>query len=68
MLIAALKYVKVDFCLHIVGNGSTEEIEKIKELARKAKVLDSIKICGFKQGEELIKEYQEAQEFVLTTL
>lgn len=67
LLIAALKHVKVDFCLHIVGNGSTEEIEKIKNLARKANVLDSIKICGFKQGEELIKEYQEAQVFVLPT-
>lgn len=67
LLISALKYVKNDFCLHIVGNGTDEEINNIKNLAQESNVLDSIEICGFKQGRDLIEEYQKAQIFVLPT-
>ena len=67
LLISALKYVKTDFCLHIVGNGTDEEINNIKKLAQKSNVLDSIQISGFKQGRDLIEEYQKAQIFVLPT-
>ena len=67
LLLSALQYVKSDFCLHIVGNGTDEEIKKIKEIALKANIAESIKICGFKQGKELIKEYQKAECFILPT-
>lgn len=67
LLIEALRYVKSDFSLHIVGNGSEQEINALKTKATNANVIDSIHFCGFKQGNDLVEEYRKAQVFVLPT-
>lgn len=67
LLISALRYVSCDYSLHIVGNGTDEEIDEMKMRAKNANVINSICFCGFKQGEELIEEYKKAQLFVLPT-
>lgn len=67
LLLRALTYVDADYELRIVGNGTTEEIETLKEQAKSLDVEDRITWCGFKTGEALAKEYREAAVFVLPT-
>lgn len=67
LLMDALKYVDHDFVLHIVGNGTEEEINKLKEAAEENGIADKVVFCGFKQGEALTEEYRTAQVFVLPT-
>ena len=67
LLLKALLYVVNDYLLHIVGNGNEKQIEELKKIAKDLGATDHIQFCGFKQGEELINEYQRAQAFILPT-
>ncbi len=67
LLIDALQYVESDWNLHIVGNGSAEEKVELEELAKNEGIDSKIQWCGYREGSELLKEYQEAQMFVLPT-
>lgn len=67
LLISALPYIKQDYQLRIVGNGSEDEIRILKKLAQELKIADKIEWCGFKTGRELVSEYENATVFVLPT-
>lgn len=67
LLIKALPFINEDISLHIVGNGTQKERNYLQELAEGKKVTSCITWCGFKEGEDLIKEYSEASVFVLPT-
>ena len=67
LLVSALRYVDDDFQLRIVGNGTDKEIEELKTRIKNANLEDSIVLCGYKEGRELLEEYQKAQVFVLPT-
>ena len=67
LLISALKYVNVDFCLHIVGNGTETEIQTLNNRIKESNLKGTVEFCGFKQGKDLMKEYQQAQIFVFPT-
>jgi len=67
LLMDALKYVDYDFILHIVGNGTDEEISKLKETAEANGIADRVVFRGFLQGDALAEEYRTAQVFVLPT-
>lgn len=67
LLITALQYVHEKFELRIVGNGTKEEIEELKKKAREANIEKKVVFCGFKEGTQLIEEYQKAQIFILPT-
>ena len=67
LLINALANVKEKFSLRVVGHGSEEEIQMLKCLAEKKKILDKITWCGFKEGTALLDEYCKAEIFVLPT-
>lgn len=67
LLIRALPKIHNNYILRIVGNGSSEEIHQLKTLAEDQKVSDRIVWCGFKCGEDLVKEYQQASVFVMPT-
>lgn len=67
LLICALSNIKNDYILRIVGNGRENELQKLKKLAEQKGVADKIVWCGFKTGDELVKEYQEAAVFVMPT-
>ncbi len=67
LLINALAEMKKDFDLHIVGNGTENEISALKQLAIGKNVIDKITWCGFKEGKALLDEYRKAELFVLPT-
>ena len=67
LLMAALKHVDHDFLLRIVGNGTEEEIHKLKEAAEVNGIANKVVFCGFLQGDALTEEYRTAQMFVLPT-
>lgn len=67
LLVEALPYVKCDFELRIVGNGTEEEVAGLKTAAEARGVLNRITFCGFLQGDALTEEYRKAQVFVLPT-
>ncbi len=67
LLIKALPYLCTEFNLHIVGDGTKDEISSLKKIAKEKKVYDKITWCGFKTGDSLIDEYRQAQIFVLPT-
>ena len=67
LLIQALTYIHCPFELHIVGDGNEQQKNFLKKLAIKLGVIDNIVWCGFKENEELLKEYSEASVFVLPT-
>ena len=67
LLISAMPYVKSPVTLHIVGNGTPEEIAELKQLAQEKNVADSIVFRGFLQGAALREEYSHAQAFVFPT-
>lgn len=67
LLISALGYVKEEFCLHIVGNGTEDEIQTLKKQIEKANLAGTVEFCGFKQGKDLLEEYQCASAFILPT-
>lgn len=67
LLIKALPYVNKGYHVRLIGDGRDEDIDSFKELAKDLNVDTKIEYCGFKQGKELIKEYQRASIFVLPT-
>lgn len=67
LLVDALKYVQSDFELRIVGNGTPEQVQALKQLAEESDAADKVTFCGFLQGEALCEEYRKAQVFVLPT-
>lgn len=67
LLVSALRYVDENFKLHIVGNGTDKEIEELRTRIKNANIEDNIIFCGYKEGQELLEEYQKAQIFVLPT-
>lgn len=67
LLINCLPFIDSEYCLHIVGNGTIEEIKDLKELAEGKGIDNKIEWKGFKQGLDLLKEYSEAEVFVLPT-
>ncbi len=67
LLIQALPYVQAEWKLHIVGNGSEEEIAQLTQLAQNAGVSERIIWRGYQEGEALAQEYRQAKVFVLPT-
>ncbi len=67
LLIEALQYVKSNYELHIVGNGTNEEIDRLKCMIKEKQLNDNVVFCGFKEGQQLLDEYAQAQVFVLPT-
>ena len=67
LLINAIPYINCDIKLDIVGNGSVDEINKLKEKANALNVSNKITWCGFITGEELSQKYAESKVFVLPT-
>lgn len=67
LLIAALPYIRCGYELHIVGNGTDDEIWGLKQQARSLDVEERITWCGFREGSDLYREYSEAAIFVLPT-
>ena len=67
LLLNSLPYVKGNYQLHIVGNGSREERDKLMQQAQELGVQDRIVWKGFLEGEELLREYHDAAVFVLPT-
>lgn len=67
LLIDALPYIDTEYELRIVGNGSKEEIDALSKQAKKLGVAEHISWCGFKTGNDLAREYNEATLFVLPT-
>lgn len=67
LLIKSLPYIKANYQLRIVGNGSQYEIDKLEQLASRLGVRDNICFCGYKEGDELFEEYNRASVFVLPT-
>ena len=65
LLLDALRYVKSDYNLRIVGNGSDDEIKGLQEKMQNLGIKDKVKVLGFKQGEALWQEYKDAQLFVM---
>ena len=48
LLIEALKFVKHNFQLRIVGNGNETEIAEIRQIAQSNGIDKKIVFCGFK--------------------
>ncbi len=67
LLINALPYVESKWHLHIVGNGNDEEKKALQTLAEMNNIEKNIIWCGYKEGDDLILEYEEAEVFVLPT-
>ena len=54
LLIDALKFVKQDFRLRIVGNGNEYEISEIRRLAQSNGIENKIEFCGFKDADMFV--------------
>lgn len=67
LLINAVAEMAEEFNLRVVGSGTENEIQTLKQLAVKKKVSDKITWCGFKEGQELLDEYRKAELFILPT-
>lgn len=67
LLLDALAYVDTDYELRIVGNGTIEEIDALKQQAKDLGIENKITWCGFQTGEALVEEYRQAAVFVLPT-
>lgn len=67
LLIEALKYVEVSYELKIVGNGTEKEKRELEILSEKNKCQQNIEWLGYKEGQDLISEYEKASVFVLPT-
>jgi glycosyltransferase involved in cell wall biosynthesis len=65
LLFNALKDVKNEFILNIIGDG--EEEENLKKLAQKLNIYNKINFLGFKQREDIVKYYKESDVFVFPT-
>lgn len=67
LLLNALQFVDADYELRIVGNGTAEEMEVLKQQAKALEIENKITWCGFRTGEALVEEYRQAAVFVLPT-
>ena len=67
LLIQAMPFVDESGVLRVVGNGTEEEENKLRELAVKNHVDHRIRFCGYRSGEALRDEYRKAQVFILPT-
>lgn len=67
LLFKSLSHINLRYELHIVGNGNKNDISQLKELAQGLGISDNIIWCGYKEGDDLIKEYENAACFVLPT-
>jgi glycosyltransferase involved in cell wall biosynthesis len=65
LLFDALKEIKVDYCLNIVGDGPEEE--ELKKLAEKTGIAPRVIFNGFKSQAELLEYYKKADIFILPT-
>lgn len=65
LLIKALPYIEKDYEVHIVGNGSIEDIERLKQLSYSIGVDKKVKWCGFMTGNQLVNMYASSKVFVL---
>lgn len=65
LLFNALKDVKNEFTLNIIGDG--EEEENLKELAKKLKIYDRINFLGFRQRDDIVEYYKKSDIFVFPT-
>ena len=64
LLVTALKYVRNDVNLKIIGKGEKKYIDEITNLALEEGVNDKIQFLGFLEGKYLIKEYVNSDVFV----
>ncbi|MBR4732769.1 MAG: glycosyltransferase family 4 protein [Lachnospiraceae bacterium] len=67
LLINALPLVKSEWNLNVVGNGTPEEKSALIELANTAEIIDRVSFLGYKEGKDLLDEYQKASVFVFPT-
>lgn len=67
LLLNSLTHISGEYELRIVGNGTEEEIGRLKKQAQELGVEHHITWCGFKTGEALAEEYKNASVFVLPT-
>lgn len=67
LLIDSLRYVTHPFCLHIVGNGESDQIADLKRQAQAAGIEEKLVFRGFLEGRQLLDEYRHAGAFVLPT-
>ena len=65
LLLAALFDVDKHFCLRIVGGGTKEEETELRRLIQSFDLEDRVSLVGFKQGEDLVKEYISSDVFIL---
>lgn len=65
ILIRALARVPFSFELSLIGNGPIEAA--LKKTAKEAGIAEHIHFKGFKTGNDLVKEYHEADLFVLAS-
>jgi glycosyltransferase involved in cell wall biosynthesis len=65
LLFNALKDIKNNFCLSIVGNGP-EEYE-LKRLTYELGISDKVIFCGYKNRDEITGQYKRADIFIMPT-
>jgi glycosyltransferase involved in cell wall biosynthesis len=65
LLFDALKDVKSDFVLNIIGEG--DEKDNLKKLAKELNIYDKVNFLGHKQREDIVKYYKESDVFVFPT-
>lgn len=67
LLLRSLANIKVDFDLKIVGDGSKEDKDTLIKIIEEEHLQQRVNFCGFLEGNELIKAYQNSSIFVLPT-
>lgn len=67
LLFKSLSHIDIKYELHIVGNGNKIDISQLKKLAQDLDISNNIVWRGYKEGDDLIKEYENATCFVLPT-
>ncbi len=65
LLFDALSTVKREYHLRIVGSGPLED--EVRNQARQLGIDNRIEFCGYKQRDELVELYKQANFFVLPT-
>lgn len=67
LLLEALRIVKTDYQLRIVGDGDPQMVQTLKKMAVENRQEEKVSFLGYKQGKDLLDEYASAQAFVLPT-
>ncbi|HOF00846.1 MAG TPA: glycosyltransferase family 4 protein [Spirochaetota bacterium] len=65
-LLSALKDIQTDFILDIIGSG--EEEKNLRDLAKKYSLEDKVIFHGYKNREEIVKFYKNADIFIFPSL